>query len=106
MHLKQQRRLGCDIKFAADYLGYSSDFPALLRLTRLDEPRLLLELRVRAVRVVDELLVQSQRFVVHESLAATIALDRSVQLQANILEGSITAHRQRGNFRHEGGVVS
>jgi len=65
------------------------------------QARSLLELRVRAIRVVDELLVQSQGLVIHESLAAAIALDRSIKLQTNILEGSITAHRQGADFRHE-----
>jgi len=80
-----------------DYPNGYSAFSLFIRL----HARLLLQLRVRAIRVVDELLVQSQRLLIHESLAAAIALDRSIELQANVLEGSITAQRQRSNFRHE-----
>ena len=79
-----QRRLGGGISPAADcphYLGHSS----ALALAKRFQARLLLELGVRAVRVVDELLVQSQRLCVHEPLAATIALDRSIKLQANLV---------------------
>jgi len=82
----------------------TSVYPGLAVLMRF-RARSLLKLRVRAIRVVDELLVQSQGLVIHESLAATVALDRSVQLQANILEGSITAHGQGGDFRHEEQLV-
>ena len=57
---------------------------AALALAKRFQARLLLELGVRAVRVVDELLVQSQRLYVHEPLAATVALDRSIKLQANL----------------------
>ena len=63
------------------YLGHSS----ALALAKRFQARLLLELGVRAVRVVDELLVQSQRLYVHEPLAATVALDRSIKLQANLV---------------------
>ena len=79
-----QRRLGGGISPAADcphYLGHSS----ALALAKRFQARLLLELGVRAVRVVDELLVQSQRLYVHEPLAATVALDRSIKLQANLV---------------------
>merc|ERR1719420_910321 len=37
-----------------------------------------LELGVRAIRVVDELLVQSKGFLVHEPLTAAVALDRGI----------------------------
>merc|ERR550537_503470 len=59
-----------------------------------------LELGVRAVRVVDELLVQGQGLLVHESLTAAIALHRGIKLQADVLDRSIAAARQRVVDRH------
>ena len=90
MHLEQQRCLGKDISFAADCPDYPSDSAALVLSVRSDA-RLLLELRVRAVRVVDKLLVEGKGLHIHESLAATIALHRSIQLQADVLEGSVSS---------------
>ena len=91
MQPKHQRRLGCGIIFAADCPNdpsYPLPSPcprAALALPSRFQARLLLELGIRAVRVVDELLVQSQRLCVHEPLAATVALDRSIKLQANLV---------------------
>jgi len=101
MRLWRQCRLDSGIKSAVAQPDYPSDYryPALALLLCL-QARSLLELRIRAVRVVDELLVQCQRLRVHEALAAAIALHRSVQLKANVLDGSITAHREWGDFRH------
>merc|ERR1719281_2378091 len=57
--------------------------------------RLLLQLGIRTVGVVDELLVQGQRLLVHEPLTAAVALDRGIQLQADVLDAAIAALRQR-----------
>merc|ERR1719174_1696607 len=54
-----------------------------------------LELGVRAIRVVDELLMQFQGLLVHEPLTAAVALHRGIQLQANVLDGAVAAASQR-----------